>query len=245
MNIKKLKLSVTNCFLIEAGRKQVLIDTGYEQDWSLFNRRLDEAGVGLPDISHLILTHHHDDHCGLVSRMVQANPEIRIVMSCRAQGALAKGKNDSLRGGGWVSKRVSLLFSLIATIDKRWKNHTFPPYASREKDYLVQRATDLDEVGIRLAGKILETPGHTSDSISVLLKDGTSLVGDAAANMLQFAGTKYCCILVENIEENYRSWRTLISAGAREILPAHGNPFSVEQLGRNMGKITRSNIVPV
>ncbi len=65
MNMIELKLSVTNCFLIKAGQKYILVDTGYEYEWDRFCERLKAAGVSLSAISHLILTHHHGDHAGL------------------------------------------------------------------------------------------------------------------------------------------------------------------------------------
>ncbi len=124
-----------------------------------------------------------------------------------------------------------------------WTTHTFPQYASRDSDILIQGETNLDEIGIRLGGRIIETPGHTIDSISVLLEDGSCFVGDAAANFPQFIGTKYCVIQVEDIEEYYKSWRTLISGGAQRIFPAHGKPFAVTKLRQNIGKIKRSDII--
>jgi len=83
MNIIPLKLSVTNCFLVKAGDQDqyVLIDTGYEDDWDLFRRRLKEVDVELFQVSHIILTHHHDDHCGLLHNILQENDSIRVVMS--------------------------------------------------------------------------------------------------------------------------------------------------------------------
>ena len=247
MKIKELKLSATTCYLVETGNKYVLIDTGYESDWALFSRRLKEAGVSLSDISHLVLTHHHDDHCGLLNNVSQANRAIRIVMSYRAPGFLATGANDRTHGAGYVTGGVKRLISLMQRMDKEfdrtWRTHPFPPYACRETDVLIEGEKNLAEVGIGLSGRIIETPGHTTDSISVLLEDGDCFVGDAAANFLQFAGTKYCVVLVEDIEEYYKSWGKLISAGARRILPAHGKPFPVEKLSRNMGAIKSSDIV--
>ncbi len=245
MNTKVLKLSVTNSYLIGTGDKYVLIDTGYESDWERFCKRLKEAGVSLSDISHLVLTHHHDDHCGLLKRVLQANQDIRIVMSDRAKELLAKGENDRTHGVGPVSRRVNLLVSGMRRFSKQWRTHTFPVYASRASDILIQGETNLDDIGIRSRGRIIETPGHTIDSISVLFEDGSCFVGDAAANFLHFAGTKYCVILVEDIEEYYRSWTKLVSAGAREVYPAHGKPFAVTKLTENLGKIKSSDIVPL
>jgi len=70
-------------------------------------------------------------------------------------------------------------------------------------------------------------------------------VGDAAANFLQFAGTKHCIIYIEDMDAYYGSWRKLISAGATRIIPAHGKPFAVEELQRDLGKNKKSNMVMI
>lgn len=253
MKIISLKLSVTNCFLIKNKTKYILIDTGYEYDWELFCKRLKEVGVSIHEISHIILTHHHDDHCGLLNKILEENNDIRVVMSYLAKDLLLKGENDKSHGGGLINKRIKLLWMFSAKrikimitlkkfIDSK-RNLKFPPYMLREKDILINGETKLADIGIELGGTIIETPGHTIDSISVLFDDGTCIAGDAAANMLQFAGTKYCVIYICDIDEYYKSWRKIILKNAKQIFPAHGKPFAVEKLNENIGKNKRKNMV--
>jgi glyoxylase-like metal-dependent hydrolase (beta-lactamase superfamily II) len=96
-----------------------------------------------------------------------------------------------------------------------------------------------------LNGRIIETPGHSLDSISVVFDDGDCFVGDAAANLPQFLGTKYCVILIEDLEAYYTSWRKLISEGARQVFPAHGKPFPAEKLEQNIYKNSGSQMVMI
>lgn len=251
MKLIPLKLSVTTCYLVKAGEKYLLVDTGYEEDWDLFQKRLKEAGVSLAEISHILLTHHHDDHCGLLHPILRENGSIRVVMSDLCAQLLLKGKNDQTHGGGLLNRRVAFLIrhkqayvSLILRkkVDKT-KNLTFPPFHCREKDIVVLGETELREIGIPLDGKLLRTPGHTVDSISLLFPDGDCLVGDAAAHMLPFAGTRYCVIFVRSLPEYYRSWEKLLAAGALRIFPAHGRPFPADRLVRNLGRNKQENIV--
>lgn len=251
MNLIPLKLSVTTCYLIKAGDKYVLVDTGYEEDWNLFQDRLKEANVSPSHISHIILTHHHDDHCGLLHNILQANSSIRVVMSERCSELIQKGENDQTHGGGLLNKRVAFLIrhkqayvSLILhkKVDKS-KNLKFQPYKARKQDIVCNGELELPDIGIPLDGKIVETLGHTVDSVSILFPDGDCLVGDAAAHMLPFAGTRYCVIFICNMDEYYKSWEKLIKAGAKRIFPAHGNPFPVEKLVRNMRKNKAENMV--
>ena len=253
MNLIPLKLSVTNCFLISTVSQYILLDTGYAVDWELFCRRLGQAGVSFSQLSHIILTHHHDDHAGLLNNIVKENPDIRIVMSQWAKELLVKGENDNTHPKGIINRRIKILlslkrykimFTLRKYIDKK-SNLRFPPYKVRQNDILISGEARLKDIGIALDGSLIATPGHTVDSISVLLDDGVALVGDAAANMLQFAGTKYCVIGLSDLDEYYRSWQKIMTRGAKRIFPAHGKPFPAQRLKENIGKNKKQNMVMI
>ena len=173
MEITALKLSKTNCFLIKNHNKYVLVDTGYEFEWALFSKRLREAGVDLSEISHLILTHHHDDHCGLLNKIVERNPDIRIIMSNLAEGPLKNGQNYHTPGSGHVNRRIHFILSLKQKVDKKW-THTFPPYLIRKNDILITKETTLKEIEIDLNGKIIVPCEY--DSISGKYYTGLILV---------------------------------------------------------------------
>lgn len=251
MNIIPIKLSVTTCYLISTENQYILIDTGYEEDWNLFCAGLKMAGVELSQISHIILTHHHDDHCGLLHNILQENGSIRVVMSRLCKDLILKGKNDQTHGGGLLNRRVAFLIRhkqfylsmiLRKKVDKA-NNLKFKPYQVRDCDILVDEEQRLRDIGIPLDGRIIKTPGHTVDSISILFDDGDCIIGDAAAHMLPFAGTKYCVIFICDMEEYYKNWEKVIAAGARRIFPAHGKLFAVEKLKSNIGKNKAANLV--
>jgi glyoxylase-like metal-dependent hydrolase (beta-lactamase superfamily II) len=251
MNMIPLKLSVTNCFIVKAGDHYVLIDTGYEDDWDVFRARLKEADAELFQISHIILTHHHDDHCGLLRNILWENESIQVVMSHLCKDLILKGENDRMHGGGFLNRRIAFLMSLrrlylsllLKKVIAKGKVDTFPPYRLRNSDILVTGDTDLREIGIPLDGKIIETPGHTVDSVSILFDDGDCLIGDAAANSLRFLGSKYCVVFVSDLSAYNRSWEMVIAAGAVRIFPAHGRPFAVDKLKTNLWKNKAENIV--
>lgn len=108
-SIIPLHLSVTNCFLAKAGDRYILVDTGFEDDWHLFLRRLKEVNVQLPQISHVILTHHHNDHCGLLQNILRENDSISVVMSPLCKELLAKGQNDTTRNWLLLNRRFAVL----------------------------------------------------------------------------------------------------------------------------------------
>jgi hydroxyacylglutathione hydrolase len=242
MNIQTFKLKVTNCYLVRAGEKYLLVDTGYEYEWERFCQQLAKVGVGLDEIGYLLLTHHHDDHAGLVTRLVEANPGLRVILSQHGRALLASGKHFHTPEAGYVNRQIGFLLALKGRFDKKW-THAFPPYLGRENDLLIDGETRFETLGIPLAGRIIETPGHSPDHLSVVFDDGDCICGDAAANFLQWAGAKYCVISVDSLEQYYASWQKLISGSAQRIFPSHGKPFAVEALRQNLGKHTKEKMV--
>ncbi len=246
MRIKPLQLTLANCFLVQAENYYVLVDTGYEYEWDLFRRRLSERGVELSRISHILLTHHHNDHCGLLHNILQENSSIQVVTSHLSKDLLLKGKNDVTHDGGFLNGWIALLMKLGVgpLVSLRLKKvissaeitTTFPPFRLRKSDTLIDGETCLRDIGIPLDGKFIETPGHTVDSVSILFDDGDCLIGDAAQNVfvLQSLGAKFCTHFVTDMDAFYKSWEKVIAAGARRIYPAHGCPFTVDKLKRNL-----------
>lgn len=150
--IVEINPGVTNCFLIKNGDKYVLIDTVYEHEWDSFNSELEAAGVKVSDISHIILTHHHDDHVGLLNELTAKNPNIKVVMSSLTKDLILQGTNDRNHNGGFVNKRVRLIKVIKNRFDKNWNELKFTPYHVRENDVLISEEPALREIGIELEG---------------------------------------------------------------------------------------------
>ncbi|NLZ81781.1 MAG: MBL fold metallo-hydrolase, partial [Clostridiales bacterium] len=201
--------------------------------------------IQVSDISHIIVTHHHDDHVGLLNELTTKNPDIKVVMSSLTKDLILQGENDRNHNGGFVNKRVRLIKVIKNKFDKNWNELKFTPYHVRENDILISEDTSLGDIGIELDGKIIKTPGHSKDSISIVLDNGYAFVGDAAANMpiFQLVGANYFVIVLEDINQYYESWEKLIQSGAKQILPSHGNAFEVDKLKENMWKNKKEDIV--
>jgi glyoxylase-like metal-dependent hydrolase (beta-lactamase superfamily II) len=113
----------------------------------------------------------------------------------------------------------------------------------REKDILISADDDklLRKIGIE--GRILTTPGHCVDHIAIVLDNGDTFCGDAAASFLLTLGTRYCTVFMTDMEEAYRSWQKLLDARAQVIYPGHGKAFSAEKLKENMGKFMTKDLI--
>ena len=83
-----------------------------------------------------------------------------------------------------------------------------------------------------ISGKVLYTPGHTSGSMSVLLDNGQAFVGDLAMNGLPMRIGPGMPSFADDTNVIKKSWRVLLDKGAKQIYPAHGNPFSADVLAK-------------
>jgi len=223
-SVYSVKLGWTRCFLLKCTGGYFLIDTDYEKYYVLFEKKLANLGIATSDIKYLLLTHHHDDHAGFAAELVRRTG-CRVIAHRNAVFPLKQGKSEDT--GKPVNRRSQMALTFYTLFHKQFK---FPPLILTEKDILIEGDDDglLKEIGID--GVILHTPGHTGDSISVLLSDGSAFVGDAAMNFLRWTGVGHRPIYIEDINTVYESWRKLVEHGASVIYPAHGRPFSATKL---------------
>jgi glyoxylase-like metal-dependent hydrolase (beta-lactamase superfamily II) len=222
--VHAVKLGWTQCYLLPCTGGYLLIDTDYSKYYALFERKLRSLGIALSDIRYLLLTHHHDDHAGFAAQLVRS-VGCRVIAHRDAAGPLARGQSEGTDHP--VNRRCRITLALYTL---RHKEYSFPPLTLTGKDIVLEGDNDnlLQEIGVN--GIILHTPGHTRDSISVLLSDGSAFVGDAAMNFLRWTGMGHRPIVVEDINDVYESWQRLREHGARVIYPSHGKPFAATEL---------------
>ena len=241
-NFSILKLSHTNSFLLKTKDGYLMIDSGYEWDRDRLIKKLDKLNVRVGQITHLLLTHHHDDHCGLVNFIVEKNPRISVIMHQECVKLIRKGETDMSGGGGYINATIRFLSLVFKMLNPEW-NRTFPPYTVRPADIIISRE-DGDELRrIGVDGSIIFTPGHSLDSIALLMDDGVLFAGDAAMNWLKWAGSHYATLFITDTEQYYASWKKILARNPRIIFPAHGSSFSPDKLKKNMDRFTNSGLV--
>ncbi len=223
-----IRVSVSTIYLLPCRGGYLQIDTAYPQDYGLYRRRLAKQGIELQEVKYLFLTHHHDDHAGFLNDLTRDAP-VRIIAHQEAAALLKSGKNDKSRGGGYVTPLAKSLADFKMRFDPHW-SLTFPPFNLRGTDILLSGDDDQILRKLGIPGRVLYTPGHCIDHLSIVLDTGEVFCGDAAGNFLLWAGTKYCTIFMTDMEEAYHSWKTMVDAGARRIYPAHGKPFPAQRL---------------
>jgi glyoxylase-like metal-dependent hydrolase (beta-lactamase superfamily II) len=175
----------------------LLIDTSYPQYYSLFKQKIERFGIQLSEIKYLLLTHHHDDHAGFAAQLVQET-ECKVIAHKNAVLPLKQGASEETMQP--VNQRIKIIFVIFTLLHKKF---TFPPLTLTERDILIEQDNKEILKNLGIDGQIIHTPGHTHDSISVVLSGGQAFVGDVAMNFLHGSGIHYRPIYIEDINAVY------------------------------------------
>ena len=215
---------IMNTYVYPCANGYIMVDTGYEHSLKAVEAKLNRNGIRLADIRYIFLTHAHDDHAGFLNELLGKNENLKVIMSDKAMPTLKRGQNSF--AGGCSTMLAWIFCKLMGLVGKA--EHRFPVVEDKYNDRLIE-ITEANKAALEevLQGKILFTPGHTSDSIS--LKVGNELFcGDAAMNDLP--SFKRLIIWIEDKVDFEKTWDVLIAEGADRIYPAHGRPFSINDL---------------
>ena len=230
---------IMNTYIYDTPNGYIMIDTGYEHSLKVVEKKLAKKNIKLSDIKYVFLTHAHDDHAGFLNELLTKTEDLKVVMSDKAMPTLKRGQN-SFEGG--CSTMLALLFcKFMGLLGKA--EHRFPVIENRHDNRFIEiTETNKNELEKILNGKILFTPGHTSDSISLKVND-MIFCGDAAMNGIP--SINRFIIWIENVKEFEKSWNVMISENADMIYPAHGKPFDVHDLKKHKSKISKIHLYPL
>lgn len=157
--VHRLDLPLSNAYLV-VGDRPILVDTGSPGDFDRIQRSLGEHGVTLDDLALVALTHGHADHAGTAARLA-----VEYSVPIAAHPA-----DGSLLAAGEARYRPQ---NVEARLIRRFLPTAFDPVDS---DVELADGFDLTPYGVD--GRVIETPGHTAGSVSVILTTGTAIVGD-------------------------------------------------------------------
>lgn len=177
----------TNYWVISSGTSRLLVDLGYPGTLGMMRANLARMDVPLNEIRYALATHYHIDHAGLAQELKLAGVALLVLEAQVAAIPLMKQ---------WT--KASDRYAEITTHD----NVTIPFVHSRAA---------LEGIGI--AGEIVHSPGHSDDSVSLILDNGSAFTGDLTPLNL---ATK------DRTEQVAASWNLLRRSGSRMVYPGHG-----------------------
>ena len=187
INIVNVGYLSTNYWVISSGKSRILVDLGYPGTMGTMRARLNQMDIPLKEINYALATHYHIDHAGLAQELKLAGV-LLLVLDVQV-AAIPLMKQFTKPRDHYVD--ISLEGNMIIS--------------SGESRAL------LAQIGI--PGEVLPTPGHSDDSVSVLLDDGSVFTGDLTPDELAWG---------EAADAVRASWRLLKEKGAKKIYPGHG-----------------------
>ena len=187
----KLRYGNTNTFFIPGADGGLLVDTDWAGTLPQFFKAIKAAGIGMKAITALLVTHYHPDHMGLAGELQQRGVKLLLADVQRPfvhapDEIFARDRHLAYRA---VDENAAAIFS-----------------CAESRDVLKRLGVD---------GEILHTPSHSEDSVSLLLDDGSCLVGDLEP-LAYLAG----------YEENpalKSDWEQILNRHPKRILYAHAN----------------------
>lgn len=164
-------LGPTWCYLI-CGQKTTLIDTGRFGNFEFFKTLLKSIGRKIQDIDRIIITHNHEDHDGNLAEIITASRAELWAHEIYRQ--LISYHPDVKEGATHPEFPGSCRLCIMP--DSFTKN-CLPYHQERSLlniDFVIEDDLTWPDEDLRF----VFTPGHTADSICIILEDEVIFTGD-------------------------------------------------------------------
>jgi glyoxylase-like metal-dependent hydrolase (beta-lactamase superfamily II) len=183
VNILDVGYRSTRYYVLANEHPRLLIDAGWPDTLPQLRHQCRVKDILVEQIPYLLCTHYHPDHAGLARELRRLG--MRLIVTETQMGAFRRwmaGRPDPQPG------------DLIPDVD-------LPAADSR---------AFLRKLGIE--GEIAPTPGHSEDSVSLVLDTGEAFIGDLGS-----------LDLASGSEDDpiRRSWNALIALGVNSVYPSH------------------------
>lgn len=177
----------TNFWVVSAGRRRLLVDLGWMGMFSTLAANLQRMDVPLEEVTHGLATHYHLDHAGAAQDLKNAG--MRLIV---------------------IEEQLPAI-PLMRQYAKPTDRYTEITLGDNLVLSCAESRAFLATLGI--AGTIVHTPGHSDDSVSLVLDSGEAFTGDLTHPGFATAETAEAVAL---------SWQSLHDHGAMTVYPGHG-----------------------
>ena len=152
------------CYLLDTEDGPALFDCGPASTIAALKTGLDQHGLALTDVRHLLLSHIHLDHAGATGVLVREHPALQVHVSEIGAPHLVEPERLERSARRLYGDAFDTLWGELAPVPRE----------------------NVHVVGDRVLGlECFPTPGHASHHVSYLDRDGTLYAGDAAGVRIQ------------------------------------------------------------
>lgn len=213
--IIRIPLGMVNAFIIEEDGV-VLIDTGSKNtSGKLMNYLMKHKYLEKIDL--VILTHHHSDHVGGLSKLLDYR-QIPVVMHQLDYQVMNSTIAEDV-------KAQTLFMKFLFLFRKN-----FTPIQV-EPTILVNDFFDLSPYGVK--GHLYHTPGHTKGSLSVVMGHD-AIIGDL---MMAFSGRPHRPIIAWDINILKDSVEKLLEKDIETFYFSHGKTYDAKAINKCLKKL--------
>jgi glyoxylase-like metal-dependent hydrolase (beta-lactamase superfamily II) len=195
LNIVNVGYDSTNYYVIETERTRLLVDVGFPNTLPKLRHALRRTGVELEAISHLLATHYHPDHAGLAQELKQQGVKL-IVLEQQVAAIPLLGRHMKPE---YHYREISLDDAVTISV-------------AQSRAFLR---------GIGIDGEILGTPGHSDDSVSLVLDAGMAFTGDLPPPFMA----------PDDSGAVERSWAAIRACNVHTVYPGHGPVYRLAGAG--------------
>ncbi len=164
-------LGPTWCYLV-AGVATTLIDTGRFGKFDILESLLKSTGKGFSDIDRVIITHSHEDHDGNLAQVLSlAKAELWAHSIYPQMISYHPDIKDGARHPEFPGSCRTCL------MPEKFHRHC-PPYHKARSSLTVDLAIEDNQAAPDGDMRFMFTPGHSPDSICIILEDEVIFAGD-------------------------------------------------------------------
>jgi hydroxyacylglutathione hydrolase len=208
-----------NAYLL-VGERVVVVDTLGSGGAKRVLGALEKLGKTSRDVSLIVLTHGHTDQAG-------GAEELRA--RTRAPIALHWADLEMLQPG------YALKLVPIGNVARVLARVVHRPPTVLVTDVMLTGDVNLDQYGVD--AQIIETPGHTPGSVSVIVDGGQAVIADLLRGDFFREGRPDYPFFAEDLSRLRSSLRRILRLPLRELHVSQGKPFTPEDLRRRFSGV--------
>ena len=197
----RLRIRATSAYYIRGGSGGLLVDTGYAGTLPAFYRAIGEKKVALRDIDNVMATHYHPDHAGLIGSLTGKGVKLLLI----------DRQKDAVHFPDGIFARDGI---------------PYEPVREEEATVVAPEESRAFLVRLGISGRIVPTPSHSRDSVSLILDDGDAFVGDLEP-------LEYLAAYEENAALK-EDWDRVLSFRPKRIFYAHAPERILPETGERI-----------